>query len=115
MAVSFAYFVKVITRMIKWPKAARLLKSIQGVVFFGVPSHGMSRLAIQTLLPMVRGQPNELLLQTLGPDSQILRQQCDDFSAAVQKLGIKMQIYYETKMSPTAQQVSQSDMSGNLY
>ena len=91
--------------MAQWDDATEILKSIRGVFFFGVPSLGMTYAAIQSLLPMTRGQPNEPLVQMLGEESTVLRSQCEDFAKAINRLDIKVFVYYETETSPTAQQV----------
>jgi predicted alpha/beta hydrolase family esterase len=49
-----------------------LLDSIYGALFFGVPNQGME---IASLVPIVKDQPNEALLNSLGKESQILRNQ----------------------------------------
>ena len=81
-----------------------LLDTIYGAAFFGVPSQGMD---ISSLLPMVREQPNEDLLRSLGKESQILRNQCRKFPKAFEYQGSSEIIcFYETVESPTAVSVS---------
>ncbi|KAF2236478.1 hypothetical protein EV356DRAFT_73100 [Viridothelium virens] len=45
------------------PHDQRMLKTVFGALFFGVPNHGMD---ITSLRTMVRGQPNENLVTQLG-------------------------------------------------
>lgn len=56
--------------------------SIYGALFFGVPNNGMD---ISSLIQMVKGQPNEALVHSLGKESQILRNQSRDFPKAMQE------------------------------
>lgn len=80
-----------------------LLESIYGGLFFGVPNQGMD---ISSLVPMVKGQPNQALLHSLGKESQILRNQCRDFPKAFDYPDSEIVCFYETEMSPTAVYVS---------
>jgi len=82
-----------------------LLRAVYGAVFFGVPHNGMD---INSLIPMVEGQSNRVLLESIGHiNSQILSIQQREFRRA---LGIKgnseIFCFYETLQSPTAQKVS---------
>jgi protein SERAC1 len=80
-----------------------LLDSIYGALFFGVPNEGME---ISSLIPMVKGQPNQALLHSLGKESQILRNQCREFPKAFGYPDSEIVCFYETEMSPTAVWVS---------
>jgi hypothetical protein len=80
-----------------------LLDSIYGALFFGVPNQGME---IASLMPMVKDQPNQALLHSLGKESQILRNQCRDFPKAFDYKDSEVICFYETEMSPTAARVS---------
>jgi protein SERAC1 len=81
-----------------------LLNSIYGTLFFGVPNQGIE---IASLVPMVKGQPNQNLLHSLGKESQILRNQYRDFPKAFDyQNSLEIVCFYETEMSPTAAQVS---------
>jgi hypothetical protein len=80
-----------------------LLGSIHGALFFGVPSRGMD---IESLLPMVRDQPNEVLLHTLGPKSRTLRDQSRNFRKIFNNQRPEIIYFYECKMSLTAKLVS---------
>lgn len=84
-------------------KQQDLLESIYGGLFFGVPSQGME---IASLVPMVAGQPNQALLNTLGKESQLLRNQSRDFPKAFDSKDSEIFCYYETEMSRTAKLVS---------
>jgi hypothetical protein len=80
-----------------------LLDSIYGALFFGVPNQGME---IASLFPMVKDQPNQALLHSLGKESQILRNQCREFPKAFDYQDSEIICFYETEMSPTAARVS---------
>jgi len=80
-----------------------LLDSIYGALFFGVPNQGME---IASLIPMVKDQPNQALLHSLGKESQILRNQCREFPEAFGYKDSEIVCFYETEMSPTAALVS---------
>ena len=82
----------------------KLLKSVYGVIFFGVPHDGMD---ISSLIPMVGNKPNRFLIESIDRiKSQILSVQQREFHNA---LGVKGEAevfcFYETKLSPTAQLV----------
>ena len=80
-----------------------LLDSIYGALFFGVPNQGME---ISSFVPMVKDQPNQALLHSIGKESQVLRNQCRDFSKAFDYQDSEIVCFYETEMSPTAARVS---------
>ncbi|KFX90596.1 hypothetical protein V490_06374 [Pseudogymnoascus sp. VKM F-3557] len=88
-----------IIQMEKDKKHQDLLESIYGALFFGVPSQGMD---IASLIPMVKCQPNQALLHTLGKESQLLRNQSRDFPQAFASKESEIFCYYETEMSRTA-------------
>ncbi|KAJ1323029.1 FxSxx-COOH system tetratricopeptide repeat protein [Microdochium nivale] len=81
-----------------------LLRAVYGVVFFGVPHDGMD---ISSLIPMVGDQPNRFLIESIGHiNSQILSTQRREFHAALGGKGdSEVFCFYETRQSPTAQQV----------
>ncbi|MCJ1334037.1 hypothetical protein MMC10_010744 [Thelotrema lepadinum] len=95
-------FKEAIIQMKQDRKHHGLLNSIHGALFFGVPSQGMD---ITTLIPMVRGQPNEALVHSLGKESQLLRNQRRNFPLAFDNPDSEIVYFYETVMSPTAVQV----------
>lgn len=78
------------------------VKSIRGLLFFGVPNQGM---AIKSLIPMVNNQPNRQLLETLNENSDVLRHVIDEFITLFKSSHIKVISFYETEESPTATQV----------
>lgn len=80
-----------------------LLKSIRGILFFGVPNQGMD---IQSFIPMVGDQPNRYLLETLDKASERLRLQSKQFREAFVSRGSEIVSFYETSTSPTAENVS---------
>src|ERR1700761_7173182 len=81
------------------------LASICGILFFGVPSQGMQ---IESLIPMVGDQSNRFLLESLGPNSAVLRTQNSQFQDVLQSNNAKLVLFFETKLSPTARRVSTS-------
>ena len=85
-----------------------LLESIHGALFFGVPSRGMD---IKALRPMVRDQPNEYLLHTLGPETDFLRRQSMDFRRMFDRQRPEIIYFYECQKSPTARFVSKLSLS----
>lgn len=80
----------------------RILEATYGALFFGVPNQGMD---ISSLIPMVKDQPNQALLHSLGGDSQLLRNQTREFPVAFDFKDSKIICFYETQMSPTSVQV----------
>jgi hypothetical protein len=80
-----------------------IMDSIYGALLFGVPNQGMD---IKSLIPMVKDQPNQALLHSLGTESQILREQCRNFPTAFDYKNSEIVCFYETVMSPTAVLVS---------
>lgn len=85
-----------------------ILQSIQAVLFFGTPNHGMD---ITTLMPMVHGQANEDFLRSLGKDSAVLRRQAQQWAKAFDSASsnvpdhLKIISFYETKEFKTAVEV----------
>jgi protein SERAC1 len=78
------------------------LKSAFGALFFGVPNRGLGD---DCLKPMVAGQPNELLITNLGPESDYLRQLHRNFCSTFTFADSRIISFYETKLSPTAVRV----------
>ena len=76
-----------------------------GIVFFGVPHDGMD---ISSLIPMAGDGPNRFLLESIGRvNSQVLSAQQREFQTALGGEGdSEVFCFYETLMSPTAQQVT---------
>lgn len=85
------------------PSDRDLLKSICGILFFGVPNQGMD---IQALIPMVGDRPNRYLLETLNRASERLEIQEKEFRRASASQGFEIVSFYETSTSPTAESVS---------
>ena len=85
----------------------KILDSTCGLLFFGVPNRGLD---IESLLPMVDGQPNEILLRSLGVRTQLLRDQSREFSEAFTSEASDVICFYETKLSPTAHKDQVSSM-----
>src|SRR3569833_2843176 len=82
------------------------IRRIFGALFFGVPNNGMD---IASLIPMVNNQPNRFLHESLNMiNSQVLRLQARSFSSFLDRTALDMFCFYETKLSPTAAKVSNS-------
>src|SRR5450432_4046488 len=86
----------------KRAKHKSFLDSIRGALFFGVPSQGMD---VESLIQIVRNQPNEELLRSLGPHSKVLRDQSRAFKDAFRQ-SLPIAYFYECQTSPTARKVS---------
>src|SRR4051812_45460389 len=80
----------------------RLLRSVYGIVFFGVPHDGMDT---SSLIPMVGDGPNRFLIESISRiNSQILSIQQREFHIALgAEHGSEIVCFYETVESPTAQ------------
>lgn len=80
-----------------------VLDLVVGALFFGVPNDGMD---IESLLPMVTNQPNQILLGGLNnASSQILALQRRSFSVFLRQANFELYCFYETHLSPTATKV----------
>jgi hypothetical protein len=78
-------------------------------VFFGVPNQGLETRPLQTLLSVVRNQPNATLVNLLGKDSDFLTEQRRSFLEAYSKKDFpntEIFCYYETKETPSLEMVS---------
>ncbi|KAK5637257.1 hypothetical protein RRF57_012969 [Xylaria bambusicola] len=82
----------------------KLIQMVYGIVFFGVPHHGMD---IGSLIPMVGNGPNRFLLESIGNiNSQVLSEQHRQFHNALGGKGeSEVVCFYETLLSPTAERV----------
>jgi hypothetical protein len=89
-----------LVQMAGGPDRGSILNSIKMIIFFGVPSRGMH---MSHLLPMVKGQPNEHLVQLLSPDSDYLSLLNRHFSGIATIREIRLISAYETKLSHTTQ------------
>lgn len=78
------------------------LKSIYGILFFGVPNQGM---AVESLLPMAGQNPSQHLLHTLRKGSEVLRYQQERFPFAFNFQDSVIVSFYETLESSTAIEV----------
>ena len=76
-----------------------ILQSIRVVIFFGVPNRGMD---MRHLRPMVSGQPNEFLVQSLGPGSPYLDSLERQFNGIAALQNMRIISVLETKESLTA-------------
>ena len=88
--------------MKKWKDTLNILEATRSVLFFGVPNDGMD---IESLIPIVSGQPNEAFLRALGPNSRILREQRERFETVINHKVLEVICFYESQASPTAIQV----------
>ncbi|KAL6807195.1 hypothetical protein GGI42DRAFT_320215 [Trichoderma sp. SZMC 28013] len=79
----------------------KLVRAVYGIVFFGVPNHGMD---ITSLIPMAGDGPNRFLIESISfHNSQILDILHRDFQVALGKQGeSEIVCFYETETSPTA-------------
>lgn len=80
-------------------KDKTILKSVYGILFFGVPNQGMEN---KSLVAMARGQPNEWLIQTLGTESEYLEDLHMDFQNKFTFSTSIVFSFFETEESPTA-------------
>lgn len=80
-----------------------ILSDVDGALFFGVPRQGM---AIESMIPMAHGQPNEPVLNSVCKDSQLLREQNCNFVEAFDSRDPQIVCFYGTAESPTARRVS---------
>ncbi|KAF7118670.1 hypothetical protein CNMCM5793_008208 [Aspergillus hiratsukae] len=78
---------------------ASILNYTCGFLFFGVPHQGM---AIESLVPLVKDQPNRGLLESLGKNSALLVRLDEDFRVAFSRRHIPITAFYETEKSLTA-------------
>ena len=86
------------------PDSVLELKSVVGVLFFGVPNDGMD---IESLVPIVNNRLSRGLLESLSAiNSNILRLQGRSFAKVLNQTAMEIFCFYETKVSPTAAQVS---------
>lgn len=90
---------------------AEILTKVQGVIMFGVPSLGMKQ---STLMAMVRGQPNELLVHDLSRENgaSYIRQLSARFEGLAFLQTRRIYWVFETKESPTVA-VSQASHRGH--
>ncbi|KAF2148051.1 hypothetical protein K461DRAFT_298150 [Myriangium duriaei CBS 260.36] len=80
------------------------LEKVCGVVFFGVPHHGMDS---RSLRSMAGDGPNRFLIESLDQrNSHVLNVQRREFLEAFKEKGISFFCFYETEASPTAQEVN---------
>jgi hypothetical protein len=74
------------------------LKSICGMLFFGVPNQGMP---VDHWTPMIQDQSNRFFIEQLGRSSDILKVYRDKFPEVFPFKDSKIYSFYETKKSPT--------------
>lgn len=77
-------------------------KSVCGMLFFGVPNQGMP---ISQWIPIVEDQSNRFFIEQLCTASDILRAFRNDFRKIFTFRDSKIYSFYETRESPTAQEV----------
>jgi hypothetical protein len=76
-----------------------IFKSIYAVLFFGVPNLGFR---VNQWLSMVKGQPNQNLILSLGHGSTYLRDLHRDFRTAFDFQDSQIVCVYETKQTRVA-------------
>ncbi|KAG7046926.1 hypothetical protein JMJ77_0015143 [Colletotrichum scovillei] len=98
-------FVQTIVRMKEETHEAHasILDSISGFIFFGVPHQG---LAIESLVPLVKNQPNRSLLESLNRNSALLQRLDKEFNNVINARRPSIVSFYETEKSPTAVEVN---------
>lgn len=79
-----------------------ILDSTVAFLFFGVPHEGME---IESLVPLVKDQPNRSLLESLNKNSGLLQRLKKDFSNSFGTNHPQIVSFYETEKSPTAVEV----------
>jgi hypothetical protein len=82
----------------------RFLRTVYGIIFFGVPHDGMD---ITSLIPMAGDGPNRFLLESISNKSpQVLRTQQREFHEVLgHEDEAEVICFYETCLSPTAETV----------
>lgn len=78
------------------PAHKDLYESFIGALFFGVPNRGLND---KFLHEIVRGQPNQYLIQSLDPESSELRRLHEGFTTIFDKTKYKFYSYYETRVT----------------
>lgn len=78
-------------------------EAVRGLVFFGVPHRGMD---IKSLIPMVTGNPNEELIQSLNK-YKVDDKEYEAFPSGLGEGKPEVIYFYETSKSSTAVKVSQ--------
>lgn len=95
-------------RMAASSSGSGLVSLVTACLFFGVPHDGM---ATESLIPMVRDGPNRFLVESLDQtNSPILARLSEEFSELQGKEKLEVFCFYETKISPTAAEVSTSQV-----
>ena len=76
------------------------LSGVYGILFFGVPNHGLKNEALST---MVKGQLTERLVIELGEESTYLDRLGGDFARVFDLRGSEIASFYETRATKTVQ------------
>ncbi|KAL0260340.1 hypothetical protein SLS55_004026 [Diplodia seriata] len=77
-----------------------VLENVKSVICFGVPHKGMETTQLRS---MVKGQPNEELVQELAPKSSYLKCIEDTFNGIQTTRGFTVVSFYETGMTKTVE------------
>ncbi len=86
------------------------IRRIIGALFFGVPNNGMD---IASLIPMVNGQPNRFLLESLNMiNSQVLRLQARSFASFLDRTALDMYLLLRDQTLANSSQGRQFSASG---
>lgn len=104
LAYIFKVLIQLFDEVKELPQKREIFDSVYGALFFGVPNHGMK---IESLIPMVEGQPNRGLLHSIDTLSQQLSEQSRQFKrcfvlSEAERHKSRIFCFYETKKSPTA-------------
>ncbi|KAJ5820318.1 hypothetical protein N7474_005909 [Penicillium riverlandense] len=78
------------------PELGSFLDNLHGALFFGVPSHGMN---IKALEAMIKGQPNESLVNSISYQSQTLQKLSRKFKSKFANRKPKIIYFYEMEPS----------------
>lgn len=84
-------------------KDSAYIKCIYGLVFFGVPHHG---LLVEPWLQIIGQRANADLVRSLKPESRVLQRLDEDFRKAFRVPGSRVISVYETMQSSTTQEES---------
>ena len=76
------------------------LNGVYGILFFGVPNHGLKN---DALLTMVKSQSTKRLVTDLGEESTYLDRLSEDFARVFDLRGSEIASYYETRATNTVQ------------
>jgi hypothetical protein len=83
----------------KCPSERAVSDSTVGILFFGVPHRGLRS---EELSSIIRGKPNEVIIESLKPESPYLGSLDEGFLHIADSYQWKIWSYWETQLSHTA-------------